>query len=282
MLRIDPAHPPLWRTPTTLQFGVEAVATVDDPEPWQERLVRELERGIPEPALEPVAAALGAPVGGGTTFVNRIRRALAPAHAPAGDIDLLMPADASEELRWLLVHAIELTGASARILHGYEATEATTLVVAHHVLTPRTVAPFMADDRPHVPLVLMGGAIDVGPFIVPGRTACVACTALHRRDADAAWPALAGQLVAAPAPQLDGALVVEAGITAVRLIAEASRRPLRQQATSVHLRSGAVHRSVRTRPPHADCRCRSLAGSATPSAPVILAPTSPRAFARPA
>ena len=281
MLRLDPALPPLWRTPSTLQFGLDPVSVVHDPTPWQERLLRELEHGIPESALGPIASALGAPDGAGADFVRRIRRALAPTSAPA-ELALLMPDDASEELRWALVHAIELAGATATIVHREERVDAPTIVVAHHVLAPRAVAPLMAADRPHLPFVIGGGAIDVGPFVVPGRTACAACLALHRRDVDPQWPVVAAQLVGRPAPPLDGALVIEAGIVAVRLIAEAQRHPRRQSAPALRLRSGAVHRSMRTRPPHAECRCRSLAENAMPSAPVVLAPTRSRAYARPA
>ena len=78
MLRLDPAHPPLWRSDTVLQFGADAVAFVHDPEPWQQRLLHELARGIPEDALEPVAEAFGAPERRG-----RGLRAPHPPSAPA-------------------------------------------------------------------------------------------------------------------------------------------------------------------------------------------------------
>ncbi|MBN9172996.1 MAG: hypothetical protein J0I70_02435, partial [Microbacterium sp.] len=60
MLRLDPAYPPVWRTPTTLQFGVDAVALLEDPEPWEERVVDELSRGLPEGAVHPLATEAGA------------------------------------------------------------------------------------------------------------------------------------------------------------------------------------------------------------------------------
>ncbi len=34
----------------------------------------------------------------------------------------------------------------------------------------------------------------VGPLVIPGVTSCLACGDLHRRDRDAAWPAIAAQL----------------------------------------------------------------------------------------
>jgi hypothetical protein len=46
----------------------------------------------------------------------------------------------------------------------------------------------------------------VGPLVVPGRTSCLGCADLHRRDADPRWPALAAQLTAAE-PLPSGATV---------------------------------------------------------------------------
>ena len=34
----------------------------------------------------------------------------------------------------------------------------------------------------------------VGPLVIPGVTSCLECADLHRRDRDAAWPAVAAQL----------------------------------------------------------------------------------------
>ncbi|MGA7146980.1 MAG: hypothetical protein WBX17_00630, partial [Microbacterium sp.] len=77
MLRIDPAHPPLWRSTTTLQFGLPPVAVVEDPTPWQQRLVRDLERGLPEDAVISLACAHGASGPAAEEFVARIAPAIA-------------------------------------------------------------------------------------------------------------------------------------------------------------------------------------------------------------
>lgn len=82
MLRIDPAHPPLWRTPTTLQFGMPPVAVVDDPTSWQQRLVRDLERGLPDDAVISLACALGATAHQAADFVERIARRPSPPTRP--------------------------------------------------------------------------------------------------------------------------------------------------------------------------------------------------------
>ena len=50
-------------------------------------------------------------------------------------------------------------------------------------------------DEPHLLLRSGGSTVTVGPLVVPGRTACVRCTDLARRDADRSWPQLLPQLV---------------------------------------------------------------------------------------
>src|SRR3546814_16858756 len=67
MLRRNPAHPPLWRDATTVQFGLDDLARLDDPQPWEEHLLDDLAHGIPETALA------------GLLSSRRIRRAPADA-----------------------------------------------------------------------------------------------------------------------------------------------------------------------------------------------------------
>jgi hypothetical protein len=50
-------------------------------------------------------------------------------------------------------------------------------------------------DQPHLVVRSTASTATVGPLVVPGRTACVRCADLGRRDADPAWPRLLSQLV---------------------------------------------------------------------------------------
>lgn len=273
MLRIDPAHPPVWRTPSVLQFGVPAVALIDEPASWELRLVRELERGIAPEALDPLAEAFGAPDHGGDDLVRRIRRALAPvSSAPL----LRLSLDAGATTADLVAGALGVAGADV------VADAEPVIVVGHHALDPRRVSALMAEDVAHLPLVLTGAGVEIGPFVVPGRTACLTCVGLHRRDADTAWPALASQLLARPAPAPSAPLLLDAALTAVALIRDARRHPRRTAHPSVTVLDGRVHRRMRTHRPHAGCGCRSLAGIATAAAPAVLEPRRPRAYGRPA
>lgn len=287
MLRLDPAFPPLWRSATSLQFGADAVVVIDDPTPWQQRLICQLESGIPDAALDPVAVALGAPEDAADEFVRRIARALTASAAPPVRIRLQQPEGFSRHradlVRGALVSAgMDVEPATWFGAPGEDADASLPMVIlADHLVEPRRAAALMSADVPHLPLVLTGTGAQVGPFIAPGRTLCLACIAAHRRDVDPAWPHVAAQLLGRPAPSLSDALIVEASFAAAQLLSAAARRP-RLRAHSLTLRDGSLHRSMRVHRPHAACRCRSLGGTATADAPEARATTTPTASGPPA
>ena len=55
-------------------------------------------------------------------------------------------------------------------------------------------AAVQAGQVPHLVATVRGETGVVGPLVVPGRTSCLRCADLHRRDADPRWPRLAVQL----------------------------------------------------------------------------------------
>jgi len=286
MLRLDPAFPPLWRSATTLQFGADAIAVIDDPEPWQQRLIRELERGIPDAALEPIAVAFGAPEQAAQGFVRHIAAALLGPQTPRGRIALQSPDGHPREHTATVAATLRSTGLEVSEITWFGAPDesvpdaAPVVVLAHHVIEPRRVAALIGQDVPHVPLVFTGSAAEVGPFVIPGRTACLACIEAHRRDADPAWPHLAAQLLGRRPLEVSAALTVEAALVTARLVSEVGRRPNR--CHSLTLREDRLHRSMRAHRPHAACRCRSLGGTATAAGPAYPSTTTVTAFAQPA
>ncbi|NLG23541.1 MAG: hypothetical protein GX555_19180 [Actinomycetales bacterium] len=54
---------------------------------------------------------------------------------------------------------------------------------------------------PQLPVVLRDGEVVIGPLVRPGRSACLRCLDLHRRDRDLAWPRILSQLTS-PTPDL--------------------------------------------------------------------------------
>lgn len=280
----------MWRDSLTLQFGPDAVAEVRDPAPWQQRLASMLVVGIPDGALEACAQTIGAAPGEATRFAEAIAPALAPAPLPLIDLCAeLTPGLASSDTDALLAGLASSAGIRMRVSQHDDACgddpDEIVVLVAHDVVHPRRATTLMRADRAHVPVVFTGAAVRVGPYVVPGRTPCLACVEAHRRDAEPTWPVVAAQLVGRTLPAGDPALAMEAGIAVARLVraglaADAS-------AASVTLFADSLQRRRAVHVPHPRCLCRSLEETATPSAaPTPLTRSRPtttaRAFARPA
>jgi hypothetical protein len=285
MLRIDPAYPLLWRSTATVQLGPDAAVIIEIDHPWQLALLRELVRGIPESAVEPVAEVIGVPHGGADALIARLDPVLTrtPVVVPP-EVALLRPtrgAPAADDV----VTGIELAGLPVRLVTDdavRDGWRGPVVVIAHHVLDLRRVAPLMSHDLPHVPIVFTGTGSVVGPVVVPGATACASCIALARRDADPAWPAIAAQLLAFPPAPAARADAVEAGIAAVRLMSGEATDRRWEPTVSVELSAHRAHRTTTAHRVHAECGCRSLAGSGKAGVLATLEPTRPTAYARPA
>jgi hypothetical protein len=114
---------------------------------------------------------------------------------------------------------------------------------------------YVRADHPHLYVrPLQAGAV-IGPFVLPGRTPCLACLDRVRRDADPAWPGLLAQLCRLSVPVLP-LLAAWAASTAVVQIAcwAADGEPgtagctLESTSTDYQLR-------VRPWPMHPACGC---------------------------
>lgn len=284
MLRLDPAHPPLWRDATTLQFGVADLARLEDPQPWEERLIADLVDGIPEAALP------------GILRTRRIRRAQSDAllaelqpvlekTRPAPRLVLQTAHEVDATAASAVAGALARTGAEVRTVtwtpfsHAEALPGETVVVLATHLVEPRRAAALVSADLRHLPLVFDGGGATVGPLVVPGVTGCLACDAAHAKDADPAWPMVASQLIGRPCA-VDPDLAIEAARAAAQLLSAGTVNPTR----SLRLRRDAPNRVWRVHQPHEDCGCRSLGGTSTDSVPSARdrVPSSPTAFARPA
>lgn len=118
----------------------------------------------------------------------------------APDPSLQVTAGAVGSQAEALVAALEPTsGVPMRVVNHWSKPEGVapdlTIVASDHLECDRVVADgLLRADQPHLFVRAAGGGVVVGPFVVPGRTACLHCTDLARRDADAAWPVLLSQL----------------------------------------------------------------------------------------
>lgn len=278
MPRLDPAHPPLWRSPDTLQFGQDARVVIAMALPWHERVVSALEAGATDAELTGIADAIGIARDQLREFLARLRPVLRDDDAAARrPVTVLDQTRLTAPARGGLIQALADGGFTALDPRGPGSVAAGRLpvvVVAAHVLDPRLVSHLMSADVAHVPIVVAGGRLEVGPVVLPGRTACLMCIQSARRDRDPDWPAVAAQLLGRPSPAVAPTRAAEAGAVAARLLRDALDVSGRARTRSLTLHDGALHRRSRWHRPHAQCGCRSLAGSATADARADRAPTS--------
>ena len=289
MLRLAPSHPPLWRTPSSLQLGAEGRIRIDEVTGWQEQLIEALRDGIPDAMLLPLARSLGAPSGLAQRFVDDIRAALVPGPTPLLRVQAEMPSDLGYDESDALAHGMRAGDLDAVTVARWPIASPDPslpmILVADRVVEPRRAAALMSVDAPHIPLVLSGDRVAVGPVVRPGVTACLSCLHEHRIDADPTWPMVAAQLIGRAPQRTDPALVLEAAVLAGRMLRAALADGRAADAVpnrSVTLSSGDLRRVWHAHRPHARCLCRSPEGIATsagvvmPSAP----PTTATATAR--
>lgn len=231
-VRIDPAHPVVWRSPHALQIGGHPALVILDPiTRSEERMLAAVQAGIPAEAL-PVVGECGS--GEALAFLRRIRPALA-AERPARTTVVLRIGSASRE---------EIAR-SARLLDLLEPGPARRpsvgVIVADHVVPPRAYRDWVREGVDHLAVVFGARSATVGPLVRPGRTGCLRCADLRRRDGDPAWPAVAAQLLAMPAAAAADPILRTEALCAAARIANA-------------IGSGASSADVPI-DPHPECGC---------------------------
>ena len=159
------------------------------------------------------------------------------------------------------------SGASAAgtLVPGAETADL-AIVLAHHVVDPRTSAALLAAEVTHLPVVMTSSGVRVGPVAVPGQTACLHCAELHNIDRDPSWPTIATQLLELVAPTPTALVAIEAAALTARFVAAATANRTNDPVVwgaSVSVRAEGAHREWRRHRPHRSGGCLSLAQNAT-------------------
>lgn len=130
-------------------------------------------------------------------------------------------------------------------------------VVAADTVEPDRVVPeaLMRDDQPHLVLRSAGTTVTVGPLVLPGRTACVRCTDLTRRDLDPAWPVLLPQLTVLRLPTPAVLLAWCAAVAAAQVLAVLQDRLPEVAGATVELDLSDHLTRWRAWPRHVSCGC---------------------------
>ena len=260
VVRLDPKLPVLWRTPTSLQVGLDPARVVmTDVSPLQERLLAAVVTGTTEGVLETLA--------GRTDFareqVRRLLLALDPAlerptPAVRGHIAVCGTGVTGERIGTLLgsegvrVSVVQDERAAAMV------DVDLAVLVGYYVLAPWHLSFWLRRDVPHLPVVFSDTGVRIGPVLTPGSGPCLYCLELAHSDEDPAWPALATQLLGRRSAAETPLLSTEASVLAVRRVLSALRTDDEPDRDAVTLTvSGTSTRRALAR--HDGCLCSAEA-----------------------
>lgn len=258
LLTLDPRYPIVWRTPTSLQIGAEQpIARLESISPAVEHLLGAVMAGISRAELDDLAARVGAEPAEVGVFLDGIAPALLrPGRrqdAPAWVVDGSGPT--ADGIRSLLRAAGYPDASDPHTARG----AAIAVVVAAHVIDPRRYVRWLSSDIPHLAVVYTDVGVEIGPLVEPGAGPCLNCVALERTDADAAWPAMASQLLAHPSLAEREPLISEVSARVARIVtARLDDGANDLLSASLRIDGYRVTGNLIAHRPHRDCGCRSL------------------------
>jgi hypothetical protein len=262
VLKVRAGVPLVWRSPSSLQFGVDSpLAVLEELDAATERIVAALVSGISRSGFEMMAHSLGMAEDAATALLARLDPVLeleASATTSRRRVVVSGSGPLAGELRRLLAERGVLADPG-------ESTPELAVIVSGWLIGAEDHGTWLRRDIPHLPLVIGDAGVTVGPFVEPGSGPCLYCVQLTMTDQDAAWPAIATQLWSRAAPELGELPLVEAAAFAARRIME--RLSMEQltagpaAATSWHLDAASGGLSLRRWTRHADCRCAAPAES---------------------
>lgn len=109
--------------------------------------------------------------------------------------------------------------------------------ICNRGIEPRRYLPHLHADRAHLLVTRDAASIILGPFVVPGTTACIRCGELRRLHADPNWLVAATQLIDLPAParhpELELITALECGMFVRSLTQRWGRRPAQHSLTGL-------------------------------------------------
>jgi bacteriocin biosynthesis cyclodehydratase domain-containing protein len=267
ILRLDPRLPLVWRSPVSIQLGIDPpVVVLDDVTDTQERLLAALAVGVSEPGTAMIAH-------GRLDERDDLLRRLGPALVPpapdgpvatiavSGDPGLTEPI--ARALAASGVHVVTAPTASELAESGADLA----VLASHYVLPPEVHGLWLRRDVPHLPVVLSDTAIAIGPMVEPGTGPCLLCVELHRRDANAAWPAIATQLLGRRSCAGSPALVLEAAAAVCRSVLDRIAAGARAAAASTRIDAATGERTSQLWQPHPECGCRGIGRLVEPLSP---------------
>ena len=251
VLKLADDVPIVWRSPTSLQLGIDAPRIVlHDVGAGEERLIAALRAGISPSGWSMVARDGGLSDERAGHLLEALEPLLAPRPAAAsGSVLVLGNGPVAAAIADLLRDA-------GRLARPGERRPALVALVAPWVVGPEDAQRWLRRDVPHLPVISADRSVTIGPMVEPGSGPCLYCAQLARTDADPAWPAIATQLWGREAPRQSALTVTSVAAFAVRrLIARLDSGPVSGDARAWRLTDEGATVSVVPQLRHPRCSC---------------------------
>ena len=260
VLTIDPRYPLVWRSPTSLQFGVAApVVVLGDVTTADERMIAALTVGVTEPGLTMIARSAGADDSAVDTLLDQLAPALAP-RSPAPPWSVTVVGGGPTVAR--IADVLRAAGLTVTVATAEEAATQSrcdlAIAVGHFVLAPELHGLWLRRDIPHLPVLFTDTTVEIGPVVEPGSGPCLYCLQRYRTDADSAWPAISAQLWGRHGATETPLESIEVAATVSRLALArltAGKASSDHVSTTIAAESGAV--STTAWLPHPACGCQN-------------------------
>lgn len=264
-LTLDPRLPLLWRTPDSLQLGVDNPPVVlHGISTAHERMLAALAIGLTPQGLALIGTESGLSPSQVSEFEHAIRPALVKpkvAFSASIDIDGLGPT--ADRLEWRLHEAGLLTRRTPASADNQsdlptDGPPLLAVIVGEFVLDPERRGRWLRRDIPHLPIVYGDTSVTIGPFIEIGAGPCLYCLELHRRDADPAWPAIASQLLGTVSAAQEPFIASEAAAIATRMVLRRVSDGAAESATSLTLDAETGTCRQQSWQAHPECSCAGI------------------------
>lgn len=186
LLHLDPALPVVWRSPDSLQIGVDPpLAILDRLDSRLLPVLKALQSGISLEGYWAIASHEGVAADDVTAFLKALASALN--HQAPEALPRLAITGSSAHLG-AFSHVFRELGYQV----GADADEA--VMVAAFVMPASAYHPWLSDDVPHTSVILTDQSVIIGPRITPGTGPCLQCVWENHASVEPALVALSTQL----------------------------------------------------------------------------------------
>jgi hypothetical protein len=263
MYKLNSDLPLVWRTPTSLQIGIDHPRVVlPKLYPAEERLLSALRAGIADVSLPAVAKECGLTSAETSALITTLGPAMQPT-PPASSWRIALDGTGPlvDSLGLLLIASgHRVVRASAAVAGKCDLA----IVIGEYALEPHRPGSWLSRDVPHLPVVFSDESVRIGPLL-GGKTGtaplenqpCEQCIELEHRDRDECWIAMASQLVRIPALSQTPLVNAEIASLISRWIHNSDSSSISSD-TAIRLEARTGKREELTFGLHPDCACQAL------------------------